>query len=104
MLDGPPPSAAVSGLPEAGLRDALGQLEAAGLLQRRGEPPGAVYAFRHALIQDAALGTLLRGRKRDFHRRAAEAIALLRPEVGDREPEVLAHHWAEAGVAAAAAA
>ncbi|HYZ61976.1 MAG TPA: AAA family ATPase, partial [Acetobacteraceae bacterium] len=91
--------AVVSGLSEERLRDALGQLEAAGLLQRRGEPPGAVYAFRHTLIQDAAQGTLLRERKRDLHRRAAEAFERLRPEVEDREPEMLAHHWAEAGVA-----
>ena len=69
-------------------------------MQRRGEPPDAVYAFRHALIQDAAYGTLLRERRRELHRRAAEAIERLRPEVAEREPEVLAHHRAEAGQAA----
>jgi predicted ATPase len=52
--------AAVSGLPEARLRDALGRLEGADLVRRRGAPPDAVYTFKHALLQDAAHGTLLR--------------------------------------------
>jgi tetratricopeptide (TPR) repeat protein len=95
--------AAVSGLPEERLRRALDQLEGAGLLQRRGgAPPEAAYAFRHALVQDAAYGTLLRGRRRELHARAAEAIGRLRPEVADREPEVLAHHCDRAGLAGAA--
>lgn len=94
--------AAVSGLPEPPLREALDRLAGAGIVQRRGTPPDAVYAFRHALIQDAAHGTLLRERRRDLHRRAAEAIGRLHPEAAERAPEVLAHHWAEAGVAEAA--
>jgi tetratricopeptide (TPR) repeat protein len=96
--------AAASGLPERRLREALEGLVAADLVQRRGVPPDAVYAFRHALIQDAAYGTLLRERRRDLHRRVAEAIGRLRPDAADREPEVLAHHWAEAGEAETAAA
>jgi predicted ATPase len=95
--------AAVADVPEPRLRAALSRLEAAGLLHRRGEPPGAVYAFKHALVQDAAHGTLLRERRRALHARAAEAIGRLRPEVAEREPEVLALHRAEAGEAQAAA-
>ena len=96
--------AAVAGLPEPALREALDALAAADLVQRRGAPPEAVYAFRHALIRDAAHGTLLRERRRELHARAAEAIERLRPDAAEREPEVLAHHRAEAGQAEAAAA
>lgn len=90
--------AAVSGLPEARLCEALPQLEGADLVHRRGEPPDAVYVFKHALVQDAAYGTLLREQRRDLHRRAAEAIARLRPEAAEREPQLLAWHYARAGL------
>ena len=73
-------------------------------MRRRSEPPEAVYAFRHALIRDAAQGTLLRERRRELHARAADAIEKLQPEAAEREPEVLAHHRAEAGEAEMAAA
>ena len=95
--------AEVSGLPEGALRAALDALAAGDLMRRRGEPPDAVYAFKHVLVQDAAYGTLLRGRRRELHRRAAEAIERLRPEAAWRDPELLAHHRAEAGQAEAAA-
>jgi len=91
--------AAVSGLPEAPLRSALARLEGADLVQRRGVPPEAVYAFKHALVQDAAYGTLLRERRRELHRQAAEAIARLRPEAAEREPQLLAWHYTRAGLA-----
>jgi hypothetical protein len=90
---------AVSGLPEARLRGALAQLERGDLVRRRGAPPEAVYAFKHALVQEAAYGTLLRERRRALHARAAEVIERLRPEVADREPEMLAHHCERAGLA-----
>ena len=96
--------AEVSGLPEPALRDGAGRARRGDLVRRRGEPPDAVYAFRHALMPDAAYGTLLRERRRELHRRAADAIEQLRPEAAEREPEVLAHHRAEAGEAEAAAA
>lgn len=89
-------------LPEARLSEALAQLEGAELVQRRGAPPDAVYAFKHALVQEAAYGTLLREHRRALHARAAEAIARLRPEVADREPELLAQHCDRAGLAEAA--
>ena len=85
------------------MREALGRLEGAGLLHRRGEPPDATYMFKHALVQDTAYGTLLRGRRRELHARAAAAIARLRPEVAEREPEVLARHLAEGDDPAGAA-
>jgi predicted ATPase len=89
--------AAVAALPPARLEDGLAQLEASGLLHRIGTPPDARYGFKHALLQDAAYGTLLRERRRVLHRRAAEAIERLRPETARREPETLAHHRAAAG-------
>ncbi|MFC7477919.1 AAA family ATPase [Dankookia sp. GCM10030260] len=96
--------AAVAGVPAPALRSALDALVAADLFQRCGTPPEALYAFRHALIRDAAESTLLRERRRELHRRAAEAIERLRPEAVEREPELLARHRAEAGEAEAAAA
>lgn len=96
--------AVVAGLPEPALCTALDAFVAVDLAQRRGTPPEAVYAFRHALLRDAAHETLLRERRRELHRRAAEAIARLRPDAVEREPEVLAHHHAEAGEALAAIA
>src|SRR5262249_57150274 len=60
--------------PEAGLRSALDRLIAAGLLFRRGMPPHATYLFKHALLQDAAYGTLLREPRRTPHARIAPTI------------------------------
>ena len=94
--------AAVAALPAARLAEGLAQLEATGLLRRIGTPPEARYAFKHTLVQDAAYGILVRERRRDLHRRAAEVIEQLRPEVAERDPQMLAHHRAEAGDARAA--
>ena len=52
--------AAVVAEPEAKLQSALDRLMTAGLLFRQGAPPHATYLFKHALVQDAAYGTLLR--------------------------------------------
>ena len=89
----------VAGLPQAQLREALARLVASGLVTTRGQPPGAVYAFKHALVRDAAYGTLLRERRRLLHRRAAEALERLRTGTAERDPQLLAHHWAQAGMA-----
>ena len=91
--------AEVAGLPEARLRDALAQLVSSGLVRSRGQPPEAVYAFKHALVRDAAYGTLLRERRRLLHRRAVEALERLRTGTAERDPQLLAHHWAQAGMA-----
>ena len=90
--------AAVAPLPEAELRDALERLAASGLVHRRGAPPEASYAFKHALVQDAAYGTLLRDRRRELHARIARACAELLPERAEAQPELLAHHCAQAGL------
>ena len=59
--------AAVVHKPEAELGTALDRLMAAGLLFRQGVPPYASYLFKHALVQDAAYGTLLREPRRALH-------------------------------------
>ena len=66
--------AAVVRKPEAELRSALDRLIAAGLLFRQGVPPHASYLFKHALVQDAAYGTLLREPRRALHARIAETL------------------------------
>jgi len=76
---------------------ALDQLVAAGLLFQRGAPPNAEYQFKHALVQDTAYGSLLRGPRQALHGRIAAAIEAHDPDRAAREPEVLAHHLGEAG-------
>jgi class 3 adenylate cyclase/predicted ATPase len=96
--------AAVVRRSEVELRSALDRLIAAGLLFRRGVPPHASYLFKHALVQDAAYGTLLRGRRRALHARIAETIESEFAEIAESRPELLARHWTEAGVIEKAAA
>ena len=84
---------AVSLLPEHELQEALDRLVASELIFRRGTPPRAEYIFKHALVQDAAYSTMLRPRRQQLHVRIAEALE----RRGGAEPEVLAHHFTEAG-------
>src|SRR6516164_428819 len=84
--------------PEAELRSALDRLIAAGLLFRRGMRPHATYVFKHALVQDAAYGTLLREPRRTLHARIAETIESEFAESAESRPELLARHWTEAGL------
>jgi class 3 adenylate cyclase/predicted ATPase len=85
--------------PEAGLRSALERLIAAGLLFRRGMPPHATYLFKHALVQDAAYGTLLRARREALHACIAEAYERQFHDIVEAQPALLAHHLALAGFA-----
>ena len=89
--------ASVARQPEAELRSALDRLIAAGLLFQRGVPPHATYLFKHALVQDAAYGTLLREPRRTLHVRIAETIESEFAESAESRPELLARHWTEAG-------
>jgi class 3 adenylate cyclase/predicted ATPase len=84
--------------PEAELESALNRLVAAGLLFRRDEPPHATYLFKHALVQDAAYGTLLREPRRTLHARIAETIESEFADIAENRPELLARHWTEAGM------
>jgi predicted ATPase len=79
------------------LARALHQLVDADLLRRRGAPPQARYAFRHALLQSAAADSLLRSARAQQHRRIAEALQARFTALVEAEPETLAHHLSEAG-------
>jgi class 3 adenylate cyclase/predicted ATPase len=90
--------AAVAPVPEPELRAALDRLAAAELVFARGEPPEASYAFKHALVRDAAHESLLKARRRELHARIAEVLEERFPETAEAEPELLALHCAEAGL------
>ena len=90
--------AAVTHKTEPELQLALDNLLAAGLLFRQGTPPDAIYLFKHALVRDAAYGTLLREPKRALHARIAEMLEGQFTEVADNQPEILGHHLTEAGL------
>jgi class 3 adenylate cyclase/predicted ATPase len=91
--------AGVCRMPAQALTGALDQLESAGLVFASGRPPEALYTFKHALVQDAAYGTLLRARRQNLHGAIAQAIERDFPQRAEAEPEVLAHHYDEAGFA-----
>jgi tetratricopeptide (TPR) repeat protein len=88
--------ASIADLPEPQLREALGRLTNSGLLVVRGTPPQSTYIFKHALVQDAAYGALLRGRRQHLHARIASALEVQFPEMSKSKPELLAHHFTEA--------
>ena len=87
---------AVAALSSADLDAALERLTASGLISRRGTPPAAAYSFKHALIQDAAYSTLLRGQRKVFHARITKVLEERFPETVKTQPEILAHHYAQA--------
>jgi class 3 adenylate cyclase/predicted ATPase len=91
--------AAVSPLPEAELRTALDRLVAAELVFARGEPPEASYTFKHALVRDAAHESLLKVQRQELHARVARVLEDRFPGTADAEPELLARHYGEAGLA-----
>jgi predicted ATPase len=90
--------AAVAPLPDAELTQAIDQLVGAELLFRRGEPPEASYTFKHALVRDAAYASLLKSRRRQYHARIARVLKEQFPETAHTQPELLAQHFAEAGL------
>jgi predicted ATPase len=89
--------AAATRKPETEVRLALDRLIAAGLLFRQGTAPHATYLFKHALVQDAAYSTLLRGRRRALHAQIAETLES-QLDVAGTHPELLARHFSEAGL------
>ena len=93
---------AVVGREEATLRAALAQLEESELVFRSGEPPAARYAFKHALVQDTAYESLLKSRRQILHQKIAETLREKFPDVVEAEPELLAHHFTQAGLTAPA--
>ena len=94
--------AAVTHKAEAELQSALDRLMAAGLLFQQGAPPHATYLFKHALVRDAAYGTLLREPRHALHASIAETLENQFTEIAQSQPELLAHHFTQAGMIEAA--
>jgi class 3 adenylate cyclase len=94
--------AAIARKPEPELKAALDRLIEAGLLFGHGVSPHRTYLFKHALVRDAAYSTLLRGRRQELHNQIVSALQLNFPALVVSQPEVLAHHSAEAGALAEA--
>jgi class 3 adenylate cyclase/predicted ATPase len=91
---------AVAPWDEATVRQELQRLVEAELLYQRGLPPQATYVFKHALIQDAAYQSLLRSARQQQHQHIAEVVEARFPEICEAQPELLAHHYTEAGCSA----
>jgi class 3 adenylate cyclase/tetratricopeptide (TPR) repeat protein len=89
---------ALAGRDETALKHALAQLEEAGLVFRRGDPPEALYTFKHALVRDAAYETLLKSRRQQLHSQIARTLGERFPEIAASQPEIVAHHFTEAGL------
>jgi predicted ATPase len=81
------------------LQRELGRLVEAEIVYHRGLPPQATYTFKHALIQDAAYASLLKSTRQRYHQRIAQVLKAQFPETVEAEPELLAHHYTEAGLA-----
>jgi tetratricopeptide (TPR) repeat protein len=94
--------AAASGMAPIDLDAALERLTASGLMSRRGTPPHATYMFKHALVQDAAYATMLKNERRQLHSSIAEVLVERFPALAQGQPEVVAHHFSEAGSASEA--
>jgi class 3 adenylate cyclase len=88
--------AAVAAKPQADFDAAVGELIKADLVAAHGAPPNVTYLFRHALIQDVAYSTLLRGPRQALHDRIATALKDVLPELAESQPEILARHLSEA--------
>jgi class 3 adenylate cyclase/predicted ATPase len=93
---------AVSPFDEAMLQQGLRQLVEAELIYQRGLPPQATYLFKHALIQDTAYQSLLKSKRRQLHQETAQVLEKRFTEIKDTQPELLAHHYTEAGLLAQA--
>src|SRR5262249_25510890 len=86
-------------MPQQRLDGALSQLVDAELIFQSGTPPDAVYTFKHALVQDVTYSTLLRGRRQQLHARITETLERQFHEIVVTQPQLMAQHCAEAGLA-----
>ncbi|OBF38122.1 hypothetical protein A5724_10320 [Mycobacterium sp. ACS1612] len=89
---------AVSPLDDDALRDGLERLVAAEFLYENGVPPDAIYRFKHALVQESAYQSLLKSTRQQHHQRIADVLVSRFPETVETRPELLAHHYTEAGL------
>src|SRR6516225_797148 len=93
---------ALVGRDESALKDGLAHLEQAELVFRRGEPPDAVYSFKHVLVRDAAYESLPRSRRQQLHGQIARALEQSFADIAASQPEIVAHHFTAAGLVAPA--
>jgi len=87
----------LAGGEESLLQDRLAQLVDTELLYQRGRPPRARYIFKHALVQDAAYASLLKSTRQQYHQQVAQMLEARFPDTVETEPEIVAHHYTEAG-------
>jgi predicted ATPase len=90
--------ASVASVDDEMLRSELEKLVDAGILYTKGQPPYGSYVFKHALLEEALHGALQSSERQSFHRRVAEAMETRFPEMAERQPELLAQHFTEAGL------
>jgi class 3 adenylate cyclase/DNA-binding response OmpR family regulator/predicted ATPase len=90
--------AAIAPVSGPSLQTALAHLAASDLIFVRGEPPDSTYIFKHALVQDAAYATMVRNKCQQLHSRIADALTQGFPETVETQPELMAHHLAQAGL------
>jgi predicted ATPase len=95
---------AVAPMDEGTLQHGLAALVDAELIYQRGHVPQATYVFKHALIRDAAYQSLLRSTRQLYHQQIAQVLEARFPEIKETQPELLAHHYTEAGLHAHAVA
>ena len=88
----------ISPLDEEALQRELSQLVDAELIYQRGVQPHRQYIFKHALIQDAAYQSLLKSRRQQLHQQIAQVLEERFVEIKETQPELLAHHYTEAGL------
>jgi predicted ATPase/class 3 adenylate cyclase len=89
---------AVASLDDGTLQQGMRQLVEVELVYQHGVPPQATYTFKHALIQDAAYQSLLKSTRQQYHQRIAQVLEAQFPETAATQPELLAHHYTEAGL------
>lgn len=90
--------AELAGYDSARLNHAVRELETSGLIYARGTPPDATGTFKHALVQEAAYSTLLRGNRQMLHARIADALEARSSDMVETQPELVAQHCAAAGL------
>src|ERR687885_758987 len=93
---------AVAPWDEATVRRGLQQLVQAEFLYQQGVPPQATYLFKHALIQEAAYQSLLKSTRQQYHQHIAQVLTERFPAIAETQPELVAHHYTEAGLRAQA--
>jgi tetratricopeptide (TPR) repeat protein len=89
---------AVATVDEPALQSELARLVQAEILYQKGRPPRSTYIFKHALLEDALYSALIKGKRQQFHRRIAEVLEARFPQTVETKPELLAHHFTEAGL------